>query len=68
MTGMVGVKHTFKTSQLFYGKDKDGYFVLCIDQEDFDRMYSALTTAGYTREEILDAIMPQVFDRRGLVN
>lgn len=67
ITGMVGVKHAFKTSQLFYGKDKEGYFILCIDQEDFDRMYQALTNAGYSREEILDAIMPQVFDRRELV-
>lgn len=65
--GMVDVKHTFKLSQLFYGKDKDGYFVLCIDQEDFDRMYKALTAVGYTRDEIIDAIMPQVFDRRGLL-
>lgn len=67
MKGMVDVKRVFRTSQLFYGKDSEGYFVLCIDQEDFDRLYKALQEAGYSRDEIIDAIMPQVFDRRELV-
>lgn len=67
MKGMVDVKRVFRASQLFHGKDKDGYFVLCIDQEDFDRLYKALQETGYSREQIIDAIMPQVFDRRELV-
>lgn len=67
MKGMVDVKRVFRHSQLFYGKDQNGYFILCIDQEDFDRLYTALQEAGYSREDIIDAIMPQVFDRRELV-
>ena len=39
-------------------KDKKGYFAVCIDQEDFDRMYNALQEIGYTRDIIIDAIMP----------
>lgn len=67
MKGMVDFKKVFKHSQLFYGKDNKGYFTLCIDQEDFDRMYKALTDVGYSRDSIIDTIMPQVFDRRELV-
>lgn len=61
--GMVDVKKCFGNSQLLYGKDKKGYFAVCIDQEDFDRMYNALQDMGYTRDVIIDAIMPQIFDR-----
>lgn len=61
--GMVDVKKTFGNSNLLYGKDKKGYFAVCIDQEDFDRMYNALQEIGYTRDIIIDAIMPQIFDR-----
>lgn len=68
MKGMVDVRKVFGLSGLLYGKDKTGYFVICIDQEDFDKMYQTLLDNGYTRDEIIDAIMPQVFDRRKLIN
>lgn len=68
MKGMVDVRRVFGISGLLYGKDKNGYFVICIDQEDFDKMYQTLIDNGYTRDEVIDAIMPQVFDRRKLIN
>lgn len=68
MKGMVDVRRVFGLSGLLYGKDKNGYFIICIDQEDFDKMYQTLLDNGYTRDEIIDAIMPQVFDRRKLIN
>ena len=48
----------YATKSVIYGKDKKGYFAVCIDQEDFDRMYNALQEIGYTRDIIIDAIMP----------
>lgn len=65
--GMVDVKKCFGNSYLLYGKDKKGYFAVCIDQEDFDRMYNALQDIGYSRDIIIDAIMPQIFDRGDFV-
>lgn len=65
--GMVDVKKCFGNSYLLYGKDKKGYFTVCIDQEDFDRMYNALQDIGYSRDVIIDAIMPQIFDRGDFV-
>ena len=66
--GMVDVKRAFGKSNLLYGKDKEGYFVVCIDQEDFDKMYNTLEETGYVRDTIIDNIMPQLFDRKEMVN
>lgn len=68
LQGMVDVRRAFGISGLLYGKDKSGYFVICVDQEDFDKMYATLQKSGYRRDEIIDAIMPQVFDRRKLID
>lgn len=66
--GMADFKRVFGNSNLLYGKDKEGYFVICIDQEDFDRMYNTLEETGYMRDTIIDNIMPQLFDRKEMVN
>ena len=66
--GMVDFKRAFGNSNLLYGKDKEGYFVVCIDQEDFDKMYNTLEETGYVRDTIIDNIMPQLFDRKEMVN
>lgn len=66
--GMVDFKRAFGKSNLLYGKDKEGYFVVCIDQEDFDKMYNTLEETGYIRDTIIDNIMPQLFDRKEMVN
>ena len=66
--GMVDFKRAFGKSNLLYGKDKEGYFVVCIDQEDFDKMYNTLEETGYVRDTIIDNIMPQLFDRKEMVN
>ena len=65
---MADFKRVFGNSNLLYGKDKEGYFVICIDQEDFDRMYNTLEETGYMRDTIIDNIMPQLFDRKEMVN
>ena len=57
--GMADFKRAFGKSDLLYGKDKEGYFVICIDQEDFDKMYNTLEETGYMRDTIIDNIMPQ---------
>ena len=66
--GMVDFKRAFGKSNLLYGKDKEGYFVVCIDQEDFDKMYNTLEETGYVRDTIIDNIMPQLFERKEMVN
>jgi hypothetical protein len=39
---MVDIRRVFGQTGLLYGKDKQGYFVICVDQEDFDVMYDTL--------------------------
>lgn len=65
--GMVDFKKAFKDSDLLYGKDKEGgYFAVCVDQEDFNKLADTLEEAGYLRDDILAVTLPQVFDRSNL--
>ena len=65
--GMVDFNHAFADSGLVYGRDKNGYYVLCIDQEDFDRLYRTMQECGYQRDAVLATVMPQLLDRSGFV-
>lgn len=67
MKGMTDFKKVFSNSELVYGKDKNGYYVLCIDQDDFNKMYDTLQEEGYLRDEIISTIMPQLLDRTAIV-
>ena len=67
LTGMVDFNHAFADSQLVYGRDKNGYYVLCIDQEDFNRLYQTMQEAGYHRDDVLATVMPQLLDRRNFI-
>lgn len=67
ITGMPDFKNAFKDSDLIYGKDKKGYYVICIDREDFDRLYNTLGAIGYRRDEVFSIVMTQVLDRSDLL-
>lgn len=64
---MNGFKRVFKDSELVYGKDKTGYYVLCVDTDDFNKLYGTMEEAGYLRDEIFSTVMPQVLDRSGML-
>jgi hypothetical protein len=64
---MADFKRSLYKSELLYGKDKEGYFVICIDNEDFNKLYKAMGLVGYTRDRIIDAILPQVLDRGNMI-
>lgn len=65
--GMVDFKKTFSDSELLYGKDKEGgYFAVCVDQADFNKLTDTLEEAGWLRDEILACCLPQIFDRSNL--
>lgn len=64
--GMTDFKHTFAESELLYGKDREGYYVVCIDQDDFQKMYDTLEETGYLKDDIIATVMPQVFDRNSM--
>ena len=67
ITGMVDFKKTFAKSNLLYGKDKEGgYFAVCVDQADFNKLTDTLEEAGWLRDEILACCLPQIFDRSNL--
>lgn len=68
MKGMSDFKKVFSDSELVYGKDKNGYYVLCIDQDDFNKMYDTLQEEGYLRDEIISTIMPQILDRSSIIS
>lgn len=65
--GMVDFKKAFANSNLLYGKDKDGYFVVCLDQEDLNKLTTALIEIGYDKDEIYGVVLSQMFDRSDLV-
>ncbi len=67
LKGMADFKRAFKDTDLLYGKDKNGYFVVCVDQEDFNTLYDTLEENSYVRDEIIDTVMPQLFDRHEMI-
>ena len=68
LTGMPDFKNAFKDSDLVYGKDKKGYFALCIDRDDFEKLYNVLNAVGYQRDEVFSLVMSQVLDRSEMIN
>lgn len=67
LKGMADFKRAFKDTDLLYGKDRYGYFLIAIDKEDFDKVYDTLEEVGYLRDEIIDTVMPQLFDRHEMI-
>lgn len=65
--GMIDFKKIFGKSQLLYGKDKLGYYAVCVDQEDFNKLTNTLEEVGFLRSHIIDTIMPQLFNRQELI-
>ena len=64
--GMVDFKKAFACSNLLYGKDKNGFYAVCVDQEDFNKLTNTLEEVGYLRDDILQCVMPQLFNRSEL--
>ena len=67
LKGMADFKRAFKDTDLLYGKDRNGYFIIAVDKEDFDKVYDKLEEVGYLRDEIIDTVMPQLFDRHEMI-
>lgn len=67
LKGMADFKRAFKDTDLLYGKDRNGYFVVCVDQEDFNTLYDTLEENSYLRDQIIDTVMPQLFDRHEMI-
>ena len=67
LKGMADFKRAFKDTDLLYGKDKNGYFVVCVDQEDFNTLYDTLEENSYVRDQIIDTVIPQLFDRHEMI-
>lgn len=67
LRGMADFKRAFKDTDLLYGKDRNGYFLIAIDKDDFDKIYDTLEETGYMKNEIIDTIMPQLLDRHDMI-
>ena len=67
LKGMADFKRAVKDTDLLYGKDRNGYFLIAVDKEDFDKVYDTLEEVGYLRDEIIDTVMPQLFDRHEMI-
>jgi len=65
--GMVDFKKAFANSNLLFGKDKDGYFAVCVDQEDMNKLTNTLIEVGYNKDDIYSVVLSQMFDRSDLV-
>lgn len=67
LKGMADFKRAFKDTDLLYGKDKNGYFVVAIDKDDMTVAFDKLEEIGYLRDEIIDTMLPQVLDRTKMI-
>ena len=65
--GMVDFKKAFADSNLLFGKDKGGYFAVCVDQEDMNKLTNTLIEIGYGKDDIYSVVLSQMFDRSDLV-
>ena len=65
--GMVDFKKAFANSNLLYGKDKEGFFAVCLDQEDLNKLTNTLLEVGYNKDDIYSVVLSQMFDRSDLV-
>lgn len=65
--GMVDFKKAFANSNLLFGKDKEGYFAVCVDQEDMNKLTNTLIEVGYNKDDIYSVVLSQMFDRSDLV-
>lgn len=65
--GMVDFKKAFANSNLLFGKDKGGYFAVCVDQEDLNKLTNTLIEVGYNKDDIYSVVLSQMFDRSDLV-
>lgn len=55
--------YVFEQSSLLYGKDRKGYYVLCIDNDDIARLYETMESVGYSHDAVFSTIMPQLLER-----
>lgn len=67
LKNMYDFKRVFKKTDLLYGKDHNGYFIVAIDSEDLNKLSDALEEEGYLRDTILDTVMPQILDRTAMI-
>ena len=58
LKGMADFKRAFKDTDLLYGKDRNGYFLIAIDKDDMTKAFDTLEEIGYLRDEILDTMLP----------
>lgn len=65
--GMADFRKAFANSNLLYGKDKEGYFVVCLDQDDLNKLTNTLTEIGFNKDDIYSVVLSQMFDRSDLV-
>ena len=65
--GMVDFKKAFANSNLLFGKDKGGYFAVCVDQEDMNKLTNTLIEVGYNKDDIYSVVLSQMYDRSDLV-
>lgn len=66
---MAAFNRLFRESGLLYGKDRKlGYYVICIDKDDFNILVKTLQTIGISKREIMGEVMPQLMDRKSLAS
>jgi len=65
--GMVDFKKAFANSNLLFGKDKEGYFAVCVDQDDLNKLTNTLIEVGYNKDDIYSVVLSQMFDRSDLI-
>lgn len=59
------VRKAFNGKPLVFGKDKFGYYVCCLDQNDIDVLYDIIVSAGYEPSEVAKWLISVLGEQRG---
>jgi len=58
---MADFKKLMGRANLLYGKDSNGYFAVCVDDYDLNRLTTVLERAGYLKESINACCYSQLY-------
>lgn len=56
-------KYVFEQSGLLYGKDRNGYYIVAVDNDDTNHIFECLENVGYHHDDVFSMVMSQTLNR-----
>jgi len=58
---MTDFKKIMGKANMLYGKDENGYFAVCVDNYDLNKLATVLEKAGYMKDAIMGCCFSQLY-------